>query len=184
MTIPDLPQRRSTRLQGHDYASNGAYFVTICTYQRLSLFGEIRGEKMRLDMFGRIVRDEWWYTTKVRLGIDTDVFVVMPNHFHGIVWILDAGAAGHDERAHGSAPLHRKPKSLGSIVAGFKASVTRQINEMRGMPGTPVWQRNYYERVIRDENELLRIREYIVDNPRRWAEDEYNPDRTKTTKSS
>ena len=135
-------------------------------------------------MFGRIVRDEWWYTTKVRLGIDTDVFVVMPNHFHGIVWILDAGAAGHDERAHGSAPLHRKPKSLGSIVAGFKASVTRQINEMRGMPGTPVWQRNYYERVIRDENELLRIREYIVDNPRRWAEDEYNPDRTKTTKSS
>jgi putative transposase len=171
-------KRHSTRLRGYDYSQPGAYFITICTHSRELLFGEIIDGEMLLNAAGQIVMEEWMRTPSVRSEMGIDEFVVMPNHVHGIVVIAennDFPAVG----AHGRAPLHqpthRKPRSLGSFVAGFKSIVTRRINAQSGTLGKPVWQRNYYEHIIRNENEHNRIRGYILDNPRRWAEDRENP---------
>ena len=169
---PTKHHRRSIRMSGYDYAEEGAYFVTVVTHQRECLFGGIADGEMRIDRYGEVVRDEWLRSVQIRREIDLDVFVVMPNHLHGIVVIRDVGA-------HGRAPLplapHRPPRSLGSFVAGFKSAVTKRINEIRDAPGVPVWQRNYYEHVIRDEDDLYRVRRYIAENPLRWDEDPENP---------
>ena len=168
--------RRSIRLPAYDYAQAGAYFVTLVTHQRQRLFGEIVDGEMLVGSHGDTVKEEWLRSAEVRREIELDAFVLMPNHIHGIVVIRDqATVVG----AHGRAPLlptpHRPPPSLGSFVAGFKPAVTKRINEIRGTAGLPVWQRNYYDRVIRDEGELNRIRQYIIDNPARWAQDPENP---------
>lgn len=97
----------------------------------------------------------------------------MPNHLHGIVVINQFEATVRSVGAHGRAPLHRSPRSLGSFIAGFKSAVTKRVNEIRQTPGMPVWQRNYYEHVVRDDTDLRRIREYIVTNVMRWQLDEY-----------
>ncbi|MEK6709788.1 MAG: hypothetical protein AABZ64_04335 [Nitrospinota bacterium] len=129
-----------------------------------------------MNEFGRIARDEWVRSMSIRQEVELDVFVVMPNHLHGIVILR-----GDSVRAHGRAPLpyppHRTPKSLGSFIAGFKSIATRHINALRRSPGIPLWQRNDYERVIRDEKELAQVREYVVHNPLKWAEDENHPHR-------
>lgn len=114
--------------------------------------------------------------------MELDSFVVMPNHVHGIIVLLD-GTRG--ERARHASPLHshvrsNKPVSLGTVVGSFKSSATRRINELQGTHGEPVWHRNYYERVIRKENELDGIREYIACNPGYWAQDENNPANDRT----
>ena len=168
--------RRSIRLPGYDYAQAGAYFVTLVTHQRQCLFGEIVDGAMLVGSHGDTVKEEWLRSAEVRREIELDAFVLMPNHIHGIVVIRDQSTV---VGAHGRAPLppmpHRPPRSLGSFVAGFKSAVTKRINEIRGTAGLPVWQRNYYDRVIRDEEELSRIRQYIIDNSARWAEDPENP---------
>lgn len=168
---PTKHDRRSIRLPGYDYRQAGAYFVTVVTHQRECLFGGIADGEMRVDGYGEVVRDEWLRSAQIRREIELDAFVVMPNHLHGIVVIRDVGA-------HGRAPLplapHRPPRSLGSFVAGFKSAVTKRINTMRRTPGLPVWQRNYWERVIRDERELDRVRQYIAENPLRWESDPEN----------
>ncbi len=170
---PALHHRRSLRLPGYDYREAGAYFLTLVAYRRECLFGEMLDGKVRLSALGEVVAKEWGQTRKIRPEIHLDAFVVMPNHIHGIVVVR--GPVG----AHSRAPRHdspyRSPRSLGSFVAGFKSAVTRRINQVRGMPGIPVWQRNYYEHVIRYEKELNRIRQYIADNPARWADDPENP---------
>ena len=165
--------RRSIRLPAYNYAQAGAYFVTIVTYQRECAFGEIMAGQMRVNEIGAVVREEWLRYAEIRGEIALDDYVIMPNHVHGIVIIRDVGAHGH-------APLpvrtrQRPARSLGSFVAGYKAAATRRINEIRGTAGVPVWQRNYYDRVIRDEEELNRIRQYIIDNPLHWDEDPENP---------
>ena len=168
--------RRSIRLKDYDYTQNGAYVVTICTHGRESLFGDIVDGEMRLNDFGRIVEEEWWRTETIRPEIELDAFVVMPNHIHGIIVIIDGGDVG----AHGRAPLqkpgvaYRPPRSLGSFVAGFKSAVTKRINAQRDTPNAPVWQRNFYEQVIRNEFTLNEFRGYIVTNPGRWADDREN----------
>jgi REP element-mobilizing transposase RayT len=176
---PDKHHRRSVRLQGYDYAQNGAYFVTICAYNREYVFGEIVGETMRLNASGEIVQEEWLRTPLIRPEVELDIFVVMPNHFHGIVVIRDDVVG-----AHGRAPLqptvqsgslHRAPKSLSSLMAGFKSAATKHINELRDTPGAPVWQRSFYDRIIRNEEGLNKARQYIENNPARWAYDEENP---------
>jgi putative transposase len=169
--------RRSIRLPAYDYAQAGAYFVTIVTHQRQCLFGEIVGGQMRLAAHGQVVSEQWLQSELVRSEIELDAFIVMPNHIHGIVIIR---AHPMDVGAHSRAPLpssspYRPPRSLGSLVAGFKSAATKRINEMRGTLGVPVWQRNYYERVIRNDEELDRVRQYIVDNPAHWEEDRENP---------
>ena len=170
-----LPQRRSVRLPGYDYAGAGAYFVTLCTHGRASLFGQVVDGSMRLGRLGRIAEEEWLLTSQVRAEVDLDAFVVMPNHMHMLVLFTDTRSPDTQDRAHGRAPLRLTPRSRGALIAGFKSAVTRRVNALRRTPGAPVWQRNYYERVVRDEGELARIREYIVNNEILWGEDEYNP---------
>jgi putative transposase len=182
---PARHHRRSIRLRGYDYTQAGAYFVTLCVQGRECLFGTGAAGEMILIELGQIVQEEWKRSSEIRREIELDEFVVMPNHTHGIVWIVEM----NDVRAHGrppqpgSTPLvradgrppQRAPKSLGSFVAGFKSAATKRINEQRGMPGVPVWQHNYYEHIIRNDADLQRIREYIANNPLKWELDQLHP---------
>lgn len=132
------------------------------------MFGDVVGDSVRPSPAGRIVAAEWVRSGEIRREIAIDAFVVMPNHLHGIVAI--------DQSVHpaGSAP-NRRSRSLGSLINGFKAATTRRINELCGTVGASLWQRNYYEHVVRNEDELNRIREYIALNPAKWAADRENP---------
>ena len=175
----DIHHRRSIRLKGYDYSQAGAYFVTVCAHGRECLFGEIVGCEMLVNEFGRIVEAEWTRTTEIRKEIELGEYVVMPNHFHGIVVITYemTGTVG----AYGHTPLHntlfRSPsKTIGAMVRGFKSSVTIHINKIRQTPRHPVWQRNFYEHVIRNDADYNRIADYIATNPQRWAEDTLHPD--------
>jgi REP element-mobilizing transposase RayT len=191
---PDAHHRRSIRLKGYNYALAGAYFITLCTRNRDSFFGEVVGHQMLANTYGNIVQEEWSRTALIRQEITLDAFQVMPNHVHGIVLIApDAiieavGAGATNVGATGQSPLHLRPqppsaqpphgparRSLGSFVVGFKTAVTQRINQLRGSHGLPVWQRNYYERIIRNEAELNPVRDYIAGNPAQWAQDEHNP---------
>ena len=165
-------RRRSIRLREYDYTQPGAYFITIVAHARATLFAEISDGKAWLNEFGRIVENEWQKSAVIRREIGLDVFVVMPNHIHGIVNIIHA-----DVGATGRSPLRSgpPPRSLGAFVAGFKSAVTKRINNLRRTPGAPVWQRNYYEHVVRSDAELLRVREYILNNPVGWENDRENP---------
>ncbi len=196
--VPKIHHRRSTRLKSWDYSWSWWYYVTICAYERQCLFGEIVIDEMRLNSVGRIVEEEWLRTPEIRKSVELDLYVVMPNHIHGIIIVNDdvgthrsASLIGEDKTgargksvvatldshvgAHSSAPLRRKPRSLGSFVAGFKSVVTKRINVLRNSPGRPVWQRGFHDHIIRNEADLVRIREYIRNNPLRWALDEENP---------
>ena len=185
---PQIHHRRSIRLKGYDYSQSGAYFVTLCTHNRECLFGEIVDNEMILNNYGKIVYEEWFVSTKIRNEIQLfeNEFVVMPNHIHGIIWIdaddmkmndvVGAANVGTNDivGANGRSPRQRGPgqKSLSSFIAGYKSSVTKRINQIRQTQGTHVWQRNYYEHIIRNETELQRIREYIVNNAIKWENDE------------
>ncbi len=168
--------RRSIRLPGYDYTGAGAYFITICTRQRECLLGDIVGEEVQLSQFGSIAREEWLHSAEIRTEIELDAFILMPNHIHGIVlirrpffdWALVFVGA------HGCGPLHRPPRSLGSFVAGFKATSTRNVNRLRQSPGVRLWQRNYYEHVIRNDDDRNSLCAYIKNNPREWEEDADN----------
>ena len=172
---PTTHHRRSIRLPTYDYAQPGAYFVTLVTHARECLFGQVIDSEMRLNGLGDVVAREWRRTGGIRREVELDVFVVMPNHVHVIVFVGAHGRAPEHDAPDYGAPPHRPPRSLGSLVAGFKSAVTKRINGMRGTPGLPLWQRNYYEHVIRDEEELNRVREYVAGNPTNWEEDPENP---------
>ena len=131
---------------------------------------------MVLNGTGEIVDKEWIRSAEIRREIELDVFVVMPNHFHGIVFLRGDGDSRRGDRPVAPTTKHGpQPKSIGALIAGFKSTVTKRINESRQTPGMMVWQRNYYEHILRDDDDLNRIREYIINNPARWAEDEDNP---------
>ncbi len=170
---PHRHTRHSFRLKGYDYTQEGMYFVTICTFQRELLLGAVENEKMVVNYIGLIVEEEWLKTPILRSHVALDIFVVMPNHFHGIIAIAGRGTARR-------APMTErfgKPVacSLPTIIRSFKSATTKRINEIRGTPGQPLWQRNYYECVIRTEEELRKARDYIVMNPLRWCLDRENP---------
>lgn len=176
-------RRRSIRLYGYDYSVAGAYFVTICTHRRECRFGRIPSNgNVTLNHDGRIAFEEWRSSAEMREEMDLDAFVVMPNHVHGIV-IIKHDISDGNVGATGQSPLQqpeyppRGParRSLASFIVGYKGAVTRRINALRKTPGAPVWQRNYYERIIRNDDELNRARFYIQENPTRWADDDYNP---------
>lgn len=195
---PKIHHRRSIRLKGYDYTQPGAYFITLCTYQRDEIFGEIIDGEMKLSALGEIVREEWLRSANIRkeIQIFEDEFVIMPNHFHGINWIVGADGVRPDmERAHAMRPdvmhpnpripdarrenqdarrasLRRVPRSLGSFIAGFKASVTSRAGREFNMTG--IWQRDYYDHIIRNDRELKDIRWYILNNPLNWQLDRDN----------
>ena len=178
---PNRHHRRSIRLKGYDYTQPGAYFVTICTHERAHLFGRVVDGEMVLNAWGEIVRDEWFRTADIRANVElyADEFVVMPNHVHGIIWIVETGVGATRQ----VAPTTDRPRgpvsgSLGAIIGQYKSAVTRRINIQRNTPGGRVWQRNYYEHIIRTQRALHAIRRYIADNPRRWHLDRHNPTAT------
>lgn len=179
----DRHHRRSVRLRQYDYRQVGAYFLTLCTRHRECLFGEIVDGEMALNEIGRIVSSEWERTRQIRTEVDLDSWIVMPNHLHAVVVITQPSkdVSTIDSQSHltvGASvrSLGSIKQSLSSLVQGFKSATTVKINTLRGTPGVPVWQRNLYEHIVRHEADLQRIRDYIADNPRRWAEDEENPD--------
>lgn len=171
---PQLPSRRSVRLQGYNYQQNGAYFVTICAYQKSCLFGQIRDGGMIVNDLGKVISECWQQISQVRRGIETDAFVVMPNHIHGIIFKLDAepvdGAAQSIRENRFSASILRSA-SLGVIVGQFKRAVSIRSKALAKQPKQPVWQRSFYEHIIRNERSLDDIRKYIVENPARWHDD-------------
>jgi len=169
--------RRSIRLKGFDYTQPGAYFITIITSQREEIYGEISNGEMRLNQLGEIVRTEWLKTVNIRSNVELheDEFVIMPNHLHGIIWIVDeqVGATRWVAPVKGSHTL--EAGSIGAIMAQFKSITAKRINALRGSRGIPVWQRNYFEHIIRDEIEFGKICNYIQDNPLKWQDDQENP---------
>ncbi len=171
--------RRSIRLLGCNYSGPGGYFVTICTRQRKCL---LEDERIRC-----IVEAGWRAIPTHFLRIDLDEWVIMPNHIHGILLISRGEAFAANAGIHPSAPLAKASPlrracgtqrgSLGAVIQNFKSVTTRRIHQARLVTGLPIWQRNYYEHVIRDDRDLLRVRRYIADNPLAWDLDEENPHR-------
>jgi len=178
-------RRRSIRLRGYDYTSTGAYFVTICAHGKVCLFGDIVDEKIRLNEAGCMIKKWWGELNRKFLTVETDEYIVMPNHFHGIIAIVNVGAdlrvcppsdtntfGVHTKGTHTGVPLPE-------IVQWFKTMTTNEY--IRGVKTgllTPfagrLWQRNYYEHIIRDDKSLHRIREYIASNPAQWELDREN----------
>ncbi len=189
---PRKHDRRSIRLKGYDYSRAGAYFITIVVKRRECLFGEIADGQMQLNEFGHIVESVWDQLPARYPGIELDSFGVMPNHVHGVV-VITADAVGanpvgaiHELPLPESLlrespprdthdPAQRRKMLLPKIVGYFKMNAAKQINLARQTPGLPLWHRNYYEHIIRNEADLKRIRDYIQANPARWAGDQLHP---------
>jgi len=170
----DIRHRRSLRLKGYDYKQAGVYFVSMCTLNRTCFFGDIVNGEMMLNAEGQIVAEEWIKTAEIRNNIELDEWVVMPNHFHGILVINEC--RGTARRAPTVEQFGKPvPNSIPTIIRSFKSAVTKRINKLRNSPGAKIWQRNYYEHIIRNEDELNRIREYITNNPLKWEFDKENP---------
>ena len=195
---PDNPEkhRRSIRLREYDYTQPGAYFITVCAYRKQSLFGTITDGVVTLSRCGEIVRQCWLNLPRCFPSIELDAFVVMPNHMHGTIMVTDGPVAYCEQgeafptrtdnkaqtRTGNASPLHTPhgtdPGSICAIVQNFKSVSTRKVNRANRTPGVPLWQRNYYEHVIRNDHSLHEIRDYIEGNPCAWLRDEYNADTT------
>ncbi|NJD23597.1 MAG: transposase [Melioribacter sp.] len=160
--------RHSIRLKEFDYSQPSWYYITICTYQMIPRFGEIRNEKMLLNDVGIIIDDEWNKTKLIRSNIDLDFYVIMPNHLHGIIIINESGRGVSQYAPTTDDMFHSPSHTLGAIIRGFKSSSTKRINIKLCTPNKPLWQRNYYERIIRNEKELYHIRNYIQQNILKW----------------
>ena len=168
---PRIHHRKSIRLKGYDYSSPGAYFVTLCTANRDCVFGQVVDGELLLNQYGNIVNECWQWLEEQYSCVKLDEMILMPNHLHGII-ILEDNCRG-DSRIAPTDNFERK--SLGRLIGAFKTVSTKKINLIRNSSDTILWQRNYYERIIRDEDELNQIREYIACNPLKWIDDKDNP---------
>lgn len=195
------PRRRATRLRRYDYRQPGAYFVTICVQNRKCVFGEIVDGQMQSNEIGKIVIEYWNHIPQHFSAVELGEYVIMPNHIHGIIVLGNVGARGPrppssvsvgarsprpHTRSHNNTGVepqstqnHRDEgpaPTLGQVVAYFKYQSTKYINQRHNTPGTRIWQRNYYDHVIRDDIDLQRIHEYIMNNPMQWELDQLHPD--------
>ena len=187
--------RRSIRLKHYDYSLPASYFITICTHNRECLFGSINDGEMMMNEFGYIIEYKWQRIPTHFTHIQLDAFQILPNHVHGIIFINDIVGAKHSHKKtkydskiitknasplppqySSSHPIVTKPGSLSAIMQNFSSITTRKINQIRQTPGIKVWQRNYFDRIIRHEKELNCIRQYIIENPIQWNSDDNNPD--------
>lgn len=201
----DFHHRRSIRLSGWDYSFPGWYFVTICAYKKEFLFGNIIDQQMVCNELGGIILKEFLRIPERFSNTALDCFVVMPNHVHFVLSVGAVHSTNHPSYPGGydlsvslgdeppinfdniqsdaqtgairELPLREKRRKmlLSKMVGYFKMNSAKKINVIRQSPGCPIWQRNYFERIIRDENELQRIQEYILQNPLNWSQDEENP---------
>lgn len=191
---PQKHHRRSIRLKGYDYTQQGAYFITLCAHQRECLFGDIANGEMQTNQIGEIVITCWTQLATHFRNIELDAFVIMPNHIHGIVVIVHNPARIADDARRGKAladaaglsdadananalplqntPHGTQPRSLNAIVQNFKSITARHIHKIPTHADRPIWQRNYYEHIIRNDAALERIRVYIENNPMNWQTDE------------
>jgi len=156
-----IHHRRSLRLRGYDYSQPGAYFVTTCTEDRECLFGDVVDGEMILSEAGRVVQETWESIPGRFQSAVLDAFVVMPNHLHAIILLTETEG---DSRP-----------ALGDIIGAFKSISAIGVNRLLSREGNPLWQRSYHDRILRSQKELEDRRQYIADNPVRWAEDEENP---------
>ena len=168
---PNKHHRRSIRLSGYDYSQKGIYFVTVCTQNREHLFGKIENGEMQMNDAGRMVEFTWFDLPNHNSHIVLDEFVVMPDHVHGVILITDGNAdvdvgAGSEPAPTEPTPTERHP--LSEIVRQFKTFSAKRVNQIRGITGIPVWQRDYYEHIIRNDAELDHVRQYIANNPAKW----------------
>lgn len=174
---------KSIRLRDWDYATPWWYFITITTKKHENYFGQIRNGKIKLNEIGMIVKNEWLKTKELRENIDIDEFVIMPNHFHGILVILEQDKIRRDVARNVStnksyfSKISPKPSSLSSIIRAFKSAVTKQVHK-NGYDYFK-WQERFYDRIIRNENELYNIRKYIQQNPLKWELDNDVPENLK-----
>lgn len=186
--------RRSIRLKGYDYSQPGEYFVTICTEQKQSIFGKIINGKIQLNEWGILAEKFISITENHFQRIKFDTYIIMPNHIHIIIIIENPAAAGarsprpqKNELTNGNGLCNNNDScngggyfmdgrgnpapTLGQIVGFYKYGVTKRINWVRGKTGVKLWQRNYYEHIIRDSSDFYRIRQYIKNNPLKWGAD-------------
>ena len=158
--------RKTTRLPGYDYSQPGMYFVTVCTHRRRCCLGEVVDGEKRLTRLGKIVREEWKNLSRHYINVNLDEIIVMPDHIHGIVQIMETnqicGRGGFRN------PPLRPRHDLSEIVRGFKTWSARRINQIQGEAGGRFWQRSFYDHIIRDENDLENIRRYIRYNDQKW----------------
>ena len=196
---PEIHHRRSIRLKGYDYSQMGAYFVTVCVKDRHCLFGDVEQGEIMLNDAGNMVKT-WWLSIPDKYRyVELDECMMMPNHFHGIIKIVgadqrvcpDPSVPENFNETRKKGEHKNKGEHMGSplprIIQWFKTMTTNEY--IRGIDAQgwerfngKLWQRNYYEHIIRDEKELNRIREYIVNNPMQWDLDSENPQNMKDTK--
>ena len=158
-----IHHRRSIRLKGYDYSQAGLYFITICCQNRICLFGKTNDGEMILNDAGYAAKKYWYEIPMHYPHIRLHEFVIMPNHVHGIVG------------AENIPPLRENIPPLGNIVRGYKIGVTKWFQKNKNYQiGTKIWQRNYWEHIIRNENEYRRITQYIINNPKKWEQDKLN----------
>lgn len=190
-------KRKSIRYKNYDYSTTGYYFITICSYNKKNIFSEIIEKKVNdvlneqeiiLSNIGSIINEEILKSEKIRKEIRIDEFIIMPNHLHIIIEIFkseNVGANGGSPDNNGNvlpmgechSPLQMKPKSLSSFVSGLKSSVTKRVKEFKKNNNYVVWQRNYFDRVVRNEEELYNIRNYVRYNHYNWQCDNENLNR-------
>mgnify|MGYP001949967121 CR=1 FL=1 len=188
---PQMHNRRSIRFKGYDYTQAGLYFITICCQNRACLFGEIENGKMMLNDAGAIANDCWLNIPNHFPNAILHEYVIMPNHVHGIIELV--GANHHspetelhlpknkknnnsvigDNRAKNVSPLRSPSKTVGSVVRGFKIGVTKWMRQ--NTDTFYIWQRNYWEHIIRDDKSHENISQYIINNPTKWNNDKLNP---------
>jgi REP element-mobilizing transposase RayT len=191
---PNIHHRRSIRLKGYDYSQAGLYFVTICVKNRECLFGEINNGKMILNDGGKMIETQWLELSNRFKNIELHEYVVMPNHFHGILQIVGATLvvaqndnktiaqtiAQNDDKTKKGQPQGIAPtgKTVGDMVGAFQSIAT--VEYIRGVKNNnwqpfdgKLWQRNYWEHIIRNEKSYQRISEYIINNPLNWKEDKF-----------
>ena len=192
---PNIHHRRSIRLKGYDYAQAGLYFITICVQHRLHLFGEVKAGEMQLNSLGHIANQEWLNTSNIRKNIALHEHIIMPNHIHGIIEILFKNG---DKNIPGT--FQSPSQTIGSIIRGYKIATIKQIKNLilhskdreeisistGELQFTPtiaptiikldfkIWQRNYYENIIRNERAYQNISNYILNNPKKWEADKFN----------
>jgi len=176
-------QRKSQRLPNYDYSKEGLYFITLCVENGITLFGDIYNRELKLNIFGKIAKEEWLKTEQIRENIALHEFIVMPNHFHAIVEILF-----NDNESVKSNQFKSPSQSIGAIVRGYKGATTKKIKEiinnndckemMHFNPSTidlskSIWQRNFHDHIIQNQKAYIKIVEYTENNPFTWKDDKY-----------
>ena len=190
---PNKPKRRSIRILEYDYTQQGAYFISICTHLKKHIFGEITSGSMKLSPLGEIAHYQWLQLPQRFSNIELDAFIIMPNHIHGILIInkpqhpitrrYSPDLSNEDTPqvstltpcppVNSNPPHGTIPGSIGAIIQNYKSLTSRKINMLLRSKNNPIWQRNFYEHIVRDETDYERIVEYIENNPISWSDDKY-----------